>query len=591
MAALFSDYLDEEEEEREAEILDREMNRENVEPLFEPAEPSMNDMRAYMEEDNDDAMNQVISRMYPREPTPVEQDITMTLDIDDFYRLWVSRMPDAFIYIHSINDRHLNIIRSTIEEDDVDKLRQNLKSIRKQRGKTNEVDELTLESFRFHEAFLESAIAWIERNSVSEDFEQILEVSAKQSPVQFDVLSDEGADYDSHPIAKLDITYVEPVSDEEESVSDEEEAASDQEEALYDKEAAVSYEDPAISDETPAVSDKNSLVSNEDASAIDEDENESPAASDKNPAVSNEDALFIDEDEDDIDIHFGDAPMKSIDILPQQKDEDTKHVHIDIQQSLLHADDSNKDMNTKEPNITKDDLTKELAQAEPIQIGYNSEDELDENNGEEDEFARFVSDIASKNISDIRNELDRDVDELNRKQKKNLGNSDDITDQMIQDIQELLKLFGIPYIVAPMEAEAQCAELEELALVDGTITDDSDVFLFGAGRVYKNMFNQQRFVECYHSKDIDREMQLNRKKLIQLAFLLGSDYTEGIPGVGPVTAMEILFEFSEQEKEELLETPLRKFRDWYNGQVDETPFQKKFVSIVFFPSSICILIS
>lgn len=28
-----------------------------------------------------------------------------------------------------------------------------------------------------------------------------------------------------------------------------------------------------------------------------------------------------------------------------------------------------------------------------------------------------------------------------------------------------------------------------------------------------------------------------------MALLCGSDYTEGIPGVGPVTAMEILSEF------------------------------------------------
>lgn len=36
---------------------------------------------------------------------------------------------------------------------------------------------------------------------------------------------------------------------------------------------------------------------------------------------------------------------------------------------------------------------------------------------------------------------------------------------------------------------------------------------------------------------------LDRTKLINLAYLLGSDYTEGIPGVGYVTGMEILNEF------------------------------------------------
>lgn len=36
---------------------------------------------------------------------------------------------------------------------------------------------------------------------------------------------------------------------------------------------------------------------------------------------------------------------------------------------------------------------------------------------------------------------------------------------------------------------------------------------------------------------------LNREILINMALLCGSDYTDGIPGVGPVTAMEILSEF------------------------------------------------
>lgn len=143
----------------------------------------------------------------------------------------------------------------------------------------------------------------------------------------------------------------------------------------------------------------------------------------------------------------------------------------------------------------------------------------------------------------------------------------------------MLRLFGIPYITAPMEAEAQCAELVELGLVDGVITDDSDVFLFGAQRVYKNMFNQSKTVECFLATDLSRELGLDRDTLIQLAYLLGSDYTEGLPGVGPVMAMELLKEFPGRNG-------LFKFRTWWEKvqsgkdkeEDNKSTFRKRFVS-------------
>lgn len=46
---------------------------------------------------------------------------------------------------------------------------------------------------------------------------------------------------------------------------------------------------------------------------------------------------------------------------------------------------------------------------------------------------------------------------------------------------------------------------------------------------------------------------LDRTKLINLAYLLGSDYTEGVTGVGYVTGMEILNEFSGPGMEPLVE--------------------------------------
>lgn len=53
-----------------------------------------------------------------------------------------------------------------------------------------------------------------------------------------------------------------------------------------------------------------------------------------------------------------------------------------------------------------------------------------------------------------------------------------------------------------MEAEAQCGFLDEAGLTQGTITDDSDIWLFGGRRVYKNFFQQKKYVEFFESEDI-----------------------------------------------------------------------------------------
>lgn len=72
--------------------------------------------------------------------------------------------------------------------------------------------------------------------------------------------------------------------------------------------------------------------------------------------------------------------------------------------------------------------------------------------------------------------------------------------------QELLRLFGIPFMVAPMEAEAQCAALDRTDHTHGTITDDSDVWLFGGRHVYRNFFSQNKYVEHYQCSDLQNQL-------------------------------------------------------------------------------------
>ncbi|KAF8071835.1 PIN domain-like protein [Lyophyllum atratum] len=216
----------------------------------------------------------------------------------------------------------------------------------------------------------------------------------------------------------------------------------------------------------------------------------------------------------------------------------------------------------------------------PIREDWDAAVEMDPY-AEEGEYARFISQVKGKDIEDVRREIDDEIKALNQQRKAALRDSEDVTQQTISQIMAMLRLFGIPYITAPMEAEAQCAELVSLGLVDGVITDDSDVFLFGAQRVFKNMFNQSKTVECFLLTDLNRELGLERDTLIRLAYLLGSDYVAGLPGVGPVVAMELLKEFPGEQgllkfKEWWLKVQTGKDKDEDNKSKFRKQFKKKF---------------
>ncbi|XP_047089754.1 DNA repair protein UVH3-like [Lolium rigidum] len=163
--------------------------------------------------------------------------------------------------------------------------------------------------------------------------------------------------------------------------------------------------------------------------------------------------------------------------------------------------------------------------------------------------------ISENNLEEEISFLRQEQVDLGNERRKFESHAESVSSEMFAECQELLQMFGLPYIIAPMEAEAQCAYMEINNLVDGVVTDDSDVFLFGARNVYKNIFDERKYVETYLMKDIESELGLTREQLIRMALLLGSDYTEGISGIGIVNAIEVVNAFPEEDG-------LQKFREW-----------------------------
>lgn len=179
------------------------------------------------------------------------------------------------------------------------------------------------------------------------------------------------------------------------------------------------------------------------------------------------------------------------------------------------------DQNIKDSPSTADAVENGM-QALPIQVPVTEEDVIKE------AAELLKSHKTTHELNDIASNLAKDRRELEteRNRQDRMGMS--ITQRMNSDCQELLKLFGVPFIVAPMEAEAQCAFLDIVELTNGTITDDSDIWLFGGRTVYKNFFAQNKHVLEFRSEQIEKNFNCDRRKLIQLACLVGSDYTTGM---------------------------------------------------------------
>lgn len=134
---------------------------------------------------------------------------------------------------------------------------------------------------------------------------------------------------------------------------------------------------------------------------------------------------------------------------------------------------------------------------------------------------------------------------------------------IIESSKKLLLLMGIPCFEAPSEGEAQAAVMAARGDVLYSVSQDYDSLLFGAPKLVRNMtVSRKRKVrgrtitvspERIVLTEVLSGLGVSREQLIEMGILIGTDFNEGVKGVGAKTALKIVRDgrFEEQISEKM----------------------------------------
>ena len=149
-----------------------------------------------------------------------------------------------------------------------------------------------------------------------------------------------------------------------------------------------------------------------------------------------------------------------------------------------------------------------------------------------------------------------------------------LTRDMIKDAKRLLDILGIPWVQAPSEGEAQAAHMAQRGDVWASNSRDYDSLIFGTPRLVR--YVSISGTEFLPSKGVARRLEpevielgvllqdlgLTRPQLVDLAILVGTDFNEGVKGVGPKTALKLLKKYG------CLEEMPREIREKLHGDIE-----------------------
>jgi len=127
-----------------------------------------------------------------------------------------------------------------------------------------------------------------------------------------------------------------------------------------------------------------------------------------------------------------------------------------------------------------------------------------------------------------------------------------LTREMVGEAKELLRLLGLPTVQAPSEGEAQAAHMASSGTVWAAGSKDYDTLLFGAPRLVRFItISGKEFLPSQSTFrpivpeviDLGRQLErwkISREQFVDLAILIGTDFNEGVKGVGPKKALKLV---------------------------------------------------
>ena len=116
-----------------------------------------------------------------------------------------------------------------------------------------------------------------------------------------------------------------------------------------------------------------------------------------------------------------------------------------------------------------------------------------------------------------------------------------LTDVIQQTSRGLLRRLGVPVVEAPAEGEAQAAHMARRGDVDYVGSEDYDTLLFGAPYTLRQLTSKGDPERMGLQETLDKH-DITWEQLVDMAILIGTDFNEGVSGIGPKTALKAVRE-------------------------------------------------